>query len=107
MPCLNLLISTLAIVYATTFQLPDRIGWILTYLGNLSYPIYLVHAPIYALLYFYVRNYTADMTKIIFIFPLSAVLSAIAVYHIVDLPGRKIVLKLFGHKNPAATIHES
>ena len=105
--CINLLISLLVIVYSTEIELPAHARRFLTYLGNISYPLYLVHLPIYAILSGYLTGLAKPNIAICAMYPICATISAIVIYHLVDVPGRKLVLKVFGFKRPNLTIHES
>jgi len=74
--------SVLVVGAAHGVLLPRRMGRILEYLGELSYPLYLCHFPILLMLY-------GGQTAVSWIAAVAAVLSgAIVLLHIVDFPYR-------------------
>lgn len=103
---INLLVSVLAIAYAAAIHLPSNIARIAIYLGEISYPLYLVHWPVYVVTYWRFHDVFHNHPKTTFVYPFCAIISAIIIYHVVDRPGRKFILKTFGFRKPLAAMHE-
>jgi peptidoglycan/LPS O-acetylase OafA/YrhL len=64
-------------------RVPIRLAGVLTYLGELSYPLYIIHGPIFCLL---LGNHTGRPWYVLIGLPLAA---SIAAYHLIDKPFRK------------------
>lgn len=101
----NLMVSALAIACATQIRVPKMTGKILTYLGEISYPLYLVHWPIYVIMWGCFGETLKRHPRVLPIYPICALLAAIILYHAIDRPGRKFILKLLGIKKPLAAMH--
>ncbi|HEX4121537.1 MAG TPA: hypothetical protein VH619_13030 [Verrucomicrobiae bacterium] len=71
----------------------------------MSYPLYLVHWPIYIIIYEFFHTQLQPHVRSVVIYQFCAMLRAMAIYHLEDRPGRKFVLKKFGFKGPLATMH--
>jgi peptidoglycan/LPS O-acetylase OafA/YrhL len=103
----NIMVSVLAIVYTTEINLPSGVGRILVYLGEISYPLYLVHFPIYVMIFGCFRNVLEPHPITIVLYPICAIVSSIFVYHFIDRPSRKFILEKFGFRKPLVTMHAS
>jgi peptidoglycan/LPS O-acetylase OafA/YrhL len=102
---INLLISVLAIVYTREIYFNRQTARLLNYLGEISYPLYLVHFPFYVIMYGYFHPIPRAHSHMIYLFPLGAILAAMLIYHTVDRPARKFILEKFGVQKPLETMH--
>jgi peptidoglycan/LPS O-acetylase OafA/YrhL len=102
---INLSVSVLAIAYATHIHLPKNVGRILTYLGEISYPLYLVHFPLYIIIFGCFHDFLEPHPRSIVIYPAAAIIASILIYHVIDRPARKFILETFGVRRPLATMH--
>jgi peptidoglycan/LPS O-acetylase OafA/YrhL len=103
--CTNMFVTVLLITCAPKIHLPDKVVIVLTYLGELSYPIYLVHIPVYVVLLAHFRDTFALHPWLVPIGPACAILAAVFIYHVIDRPGRKFLLEKFGFRRPLAAMH--
>jgi peptidoglycan/LPS O-acetylase OafA/YrhL len=79
---LTYLLSSLILIYSSQIKLPDRVLRGINYLGDISYPLYLFHLPL-----FIFASYVLGI-KNSFSLTLLAGLAAIFFYHAVDVPLR-------------------
>ena len=71
-----------------------RAGWCV-YLGEISYALYMVHLPVATLLLRGIRFDTGDTPPwMVPIGMIVAVLVAIAAHHVIEIPGRRFVMRL-------------
>jgi peptidoglycan/LPS O-acetylase OafA/YrhL len=96
---LNLFVSTLAIAFATTIAVPKKPGKVLTYLGEISYPLYLVHWPLYIIMFGLCGETLERHPIALGIYPLCAIIAAIITYHAIDRPGRNLCSKNLASEN--------
>jgi peptidoglycan/LPS O-acetylase OafA/YrhL len=103
--CVNLLVSVIAIAYATQIQIPMKVGRILTYPSEINSPLYLIHFPIYAAMFGRFHDLLEDHPILLYTYPACTIFVAIALYHLVDRPSRRYILKKLGDRKPLATMH--
>lgn len=79
-------VTLAALVFGICIKAPKWLAGFAKYLGDLSYPLYLSHMPVYIILYLTMGHWMRHM-------PLSylvvSVVASIVIYHIIDAPLRR------------------
>ncbi len=105
------LIFDLLIISLTSDK--DRIGKLLatsyaTYLGEISYSLYMIHSFVWSLTKNAMRQLLPDYDfyspEVIIIAVLTSVISASLVYHTVEVPGRRLIRRLTSAKDFMAVV---
>ena len=84
------MITGTVLLYGRHVHLPQSTARLFNYLGEISYPMYLCHIAVYVILAAHARAITDEHSGLPFIV---ALCSAIAIYHLVDVPIRRIARK--------------
>lgn len=82
------------VLFANELRLPARILGLLNYLGEISYPLYVLHVPVLILASGVMGIANAPLLV------MSALLAAVAFYHTVDRPVRKLGVALARRATP-------
>lgn len=79
------LLSSLILIYSPYLKLPVTLGNLLSYLGNISYPLYLFHTPTL------IFGYSVLGIKSSFELTFLCLLTSIIFYHAIDVPVNSLI----------------